>query len=132
MRTQPILEHGDRPGVNDDFRDNDRGSENFFAFHDYNPDYFVVTGENFPGRVGSSAASIRSGVTIPRELNSGVTGMQVSINAKVNQTILVRILCAAYSKIKVTFPVRCHCHRKRRSCTRCTALWKIQSCHTRL
>ena len=31
--------------------------------------------------------------------------MQVSINAKVNQTILVRILCAAYSRIKVTFPV---------------------------
>ncbi len=31
--------------------------------------------------------------------------MQVSINAKVNQTILVRLLCAAYSKIKVTFPV---------------------------
>ena len=31
--------------------------------------------------------------------------MQVSINAKINQTILVRLLCAAYSKIKVTFPV---------------------------
>ena len=31
--------------------------------------------------------------------------MQISINAKVNQTILVRLLCAAYSKIKVTFPV---------------------------
>ena len=81
------------------------GSEDFFAFHDYNPDYFVVTGENFPGRVGSSTASIRKGRTIPRDLNSGVAGMQVSINAKVNQTILVRILCAAYSKIKVTFPV---------------------------
>ena len=31
--------------------------------------------------------------------------MQVSIDAKINQTILVRLLCAAYSKIKVTFPV---------------------------
>ena len=49
-----------------------RGSDNFFAFHDYNPDYFVVTGENFPGRVGSTTASIRKDVTIPRALNSGV------------------------------------------------------------
>ena len=102
---QTIAKHGDRPGVNDNFRNNDLGSENFFAFHDYNPDYFVVTGENFPGHVRSSSSSIRSGVTIPRDLNSGVTGMQVSINAKVNQTILVRILCAAYSIVKVTFPV---------------------------
>ena len=31
--------------------------------------------------------------------------MQISINAQINQTILVRILCAAYSKILVTFPV---------------------------
>ena len=30
--------------------------------------------------------------------------MQVSINAKTNQNVLVRLLCAAYSKIKVTFP----------------------------
>ena len=101
---QTFPKHGNRPGVNDDFRANDKGSDDFFAFHDYNPDYFVVTGENFRGRVGSSA-SIRPSVTIPRELNSGVTGMQVSINAKVNQTILVRLLCAAYSRIKVTFPV---------------------------
>lgn len=101
---QTFPKHGDHPGVNDDFRANDRGSDGFFAFHDYNPDYFVVTGVNFPGRVGSSSATIPSGVTIPPELNSGVSGMQVSINAKVNQTILVRILCAAYSTIKVSFP----------------------------
>ena len=101
---QTVPKHGDRPGVNDNFRNNDLGSENFFAFHDYNPDYFVVSGENFPGHVGSTA-SIQPRVTIPRESNSGVSGMQVSINAKVNQTILVRLLCAAYSKIKVTFPV---------------------------
>lgn len=96
--------HGDIPGVNDDFHANIRGSENFFAFNDYNPDYFVVTGVNFPGRVGSTA-SIPPNVTIPADLNSGVSGMQVSVNAKVNQTILIRCLCAAYVKIKITFPV---------------------------
>ena len=31
--------------------------------------------------------------------------MQVSVNARVGQTILVRVLDAAYSQIKVTFPV---------------------------
>ena len=96
-------EHGDRPGINDDFRENVRGKHDFFSFHDYNPDYFVVTGVNFPGRVGSTVA-IKPGITIPPEQNSGVTGMQVSINARTNQTVLVRLLCAAYSKIKVTFP----------------------------
>lgn len=101
---QTFAVHGNNPGVDDEFHSNDKGSENFFAFHDYNPDYFVVTGENFPGRVGSTA-SIRPGITIPPDLNSGVTGMQISIQAKVNQTILVRVLCAAYVKIKVTFPL---------------------------
>ena len=101
---QTVPKRGTQPGVNDNFHANVRGSENFFAFHDYNPDYFVVTGENFQGPVGS-IAPIRKARTIPRALNSGVEGMQISINAKVNQTILVRILCAAYSKIKVTFPV---------------------------
>ena len=101
---QTFPEHGDQPGINDDFHSNDRGSENFFAFNDYNPDYFVVTGVNFPGRIGSTV-SIPPNVTIPADLNCGVTGMQVSINAKVNQTILIRALCAAYVKIKITFPV---------------------------
>ena len=45
---QTFPKHGKRPGVNDDFRENDRGKYDFFAFHDYNPDYFVVTGEEFP------------------------------------------------------------------------------------
>ena len=102
---QTFPKHGTQPGVNDNFHTNVRGSDSFFAFHDYNPDYFVVTGENFPDRVGSTTATIQKGRTIPRALNSGVQGMQKSINAKVNQTILVRLLCAAYSKIKVTFPV---------------------------
>ncbi|MEH7334332.1 multicopper oxidase domain-containing protein [Neobacillus drentensis] len=101
---QTFPEHGDQPGVNDDFHFNDSGKYNFFAFNDYNPDYFVVTGEYFPGRVGGTA-TMRSGVTVPAAYNSGVEGMQVSINAKINQTVLVRMLCAAYVKIKITFPV---------------------------
>jgi hypothetical protein len=101
---QTIAKYGTQPGVNDEFHTNIRGSEDFFAFHDYNPDYFVVTGENFPGRIGTTA-TIQKALSIPPALNSGVKGMQISINAKVNQTILVRLLCAAYSKIKITFPV---------------------------
>jgi FtsP/CotA-like multicopper oxidase with cupredoxin domain len=101
---QTFPEHGDKPGVNDNFHNNDIGSYNFFAFNDYNPDYFVVTGENFPGRVGSTV-SIRPGLTVPADINSGVNGMQISINAKLNQTILIRMLCAAYVKIKISFPV---------------------------
>ncbi len=101
---QTFLKMGDEPGVNDDFHENDSGSYDFFAFHDYNPDYFVVTGVNFPGRVGSTV-SIRHGLTVPAGLNNGVAGMQISINAKRNQTILVRLLCAAYTKIKITFAV---------------------------
>ena len=125
---QTFPKHGTQPGVNDNFHTNDRGSENFFAFHDYNPDYFVVTGENFPGRVGSTTATIRKGRTIPRALNSGVQGMQISINAKVNQTILVRLLCAAYSKIKVTFPVDVIVIGVDGRALGVPPLWKVQSC----
>jgi hypothetical protein len=101
---QTFPKHGNNPGVDDDFRANDSGKFDFFAFHDFNPDYFTVTGVNFPGRVGSTV-SISPGITVLPDLNSGVKGMQVSVNAKVNQTILVRALCAAYVKIIVTFPV---------------------------
>jgi FtsP/CotA-like multicopper oxidase with cupredoxin domain len=88
--------HGNQPGINDQFFKGD--------FHDFNADYFFATGVNFPGPVGSSP-SIAPGIVVPRDLNSGVTGMQVSINALVGQNILVRCLCAAYVSIKVTFPV---------------------------
>lgn len=87
---------GLRPGENDEFKVGD--------FHDFNPDYFCVTGKWFPGRLGSSAI-LNDESTIPPALNSGVSGMQVSLNAKINETILIRILCAAYSVIKVKFPV---------------------------
>ncbi len=45
------------------------------------------------------------GGLIPPELNGGVTGMQVAVEAQVNQTVLVRCLNAAYNSIEVTFPV---------------------------
>jgi hypothetical protein len=89
-------EHGKNPGVDDKFFKGD--------FHDFNADYFFVTGVPFPGPVGSTVACAPN-VVVPHELNSGVAGMQVSISAHVDETILVRCLCAAYVSIKVTFPV---------------------------
>ncbi|MBI5056518.1 MAG: multicopper oxidase domain-containing protein [Nitrospirae bacterium] len=88
--------HGSQPGSNDQFMLGD--------FHDFNPDYFFCTGVPFPAHVGNTI-SIAPGITVPPYLNSGVTGMQVSVNAKVNQTILIRALCAAYVGIKITFPI---------------------------
>lgn len=99
--------HGDRPGVNDNFRGNAGGSaghDDFFAFHDHNPTYFFVTGFGFPAPVGGTAA-VEAGLTIPPDLNSGVAGMQVSVNARVGENVLIRVLCAAYASTTITFPV---------------------------
>ncbi len=85
-----------QPGVDDQFVKGD--------FHDFNPDYFFVTGVPFPAGVGGTV-SCAPNVVVPTELNSGVAGMQVSVNALRNQTILVRVLCAAYVFIRVSFPV---------------------------
>lgn len=87
---------GLKPGMNDEFKKGD--------FHDFNPDYFFVTGAGFPGKLKSSAA-IAPGLTIPAALNSGVTGMQISVSAKIGQSVLIRTLCAAYSKVCIKFPV---------------------------
>lgn len=87
---------GSVPGVNDKFSKAD--------FHDFNPDYFFVTGVGFPAKKLSTGV-IGPGLKIPAALNSGVTGMQVSVESTVNQTLLVRVLCAAYSKVRVSFPV---------------------------
>ncbi|MBI5101155.1 MAG: multicopper oxidase domain-containing protein [Nitrospirae bacterium] len=84
------------PGVDDQFFKGD--------FHDFNPDYFFVTGVPFPAPVGSTV-SCAPNVVVPAHLNSGVTGMQVSVNAQVNQTVLVRVLNASYVTIRVRFPV---------------------------
>jgi hypothetical protein len=100
--------HGNNPGVNDQFFRGD--------FHDFNPDYFFATGVPFMAHIKTPQAlaaplqnpAIAFGTpdgTVPAALNSGVVGMQVAVNAKVNQTILIRALCAAYAKIKITFPV---------------------------
>jgi hypothetical protein len=88
--------HGNQPGINDRFFKGD--------FHDFNPDYFFVTGVNFPAPLGSTG-TIAPNLLVPPDLNSGVRGMQISVNALVNQTVLVRCLCAAYVSVKVTFPV---------------------------
>jgi hypothetical protein len=104
---------GPNPGVDDSFALRP-GAQGFFAFNDFHPDYFFVTGIQFQGHVGDQVpANIQSPAaifgtpdgTIPAVLNSGVSGTLVAINARVGQTILVRCLDAAYAKAKVTFPV---------------------------
>jgi multicopper oxidase len=94
---------GTIPGVNDEF-DRNPGVNGFFAFNDFNADYWFVTGVPVPASKGGIGA-IPAGIVIPPALNSGVSGTQVSINARVNQTILVRCLDAAYNSTNVTFPV---------------------------
>jgi hypothetical protein len=93
--------HGNNPGFDDNF------PQGFF--HDYNPDYFFVTGVNAPVHVLPGAlaptTALPGGLIIPPGLNSGVSGSQISVNASVGQTILVRVLDAAYAKVKITFPV---------------------------
>src|SRR5262249_7596706 len=104
--------HGSQPGVNDNF------VQGFF--NDYQADYWFVTGVPVVpldgvkriGNVGTidpAGAKPRggglTGGVIPPELNSGVSGTQIAINAPVGKTILVRLLCAAYNTIRVTFPV---------------------------
>jgi len=96
-----------RPGVDDQF------PKGFF--HDYNADYWFVTGVPVPahkGEVGTInpagnppiGGGLPGGV-IPAILNSGVSGMQVAVSALRGQTVLVRCLNAAYNTIEVTFPV---------------------------
>jgi len=96
-----------QPGIDDQFPHG--------FFHDFNADYWFITGVPVPasrGGVGEidpaggqpQGGGLPNGL-IPANLNSGVTGMRVDINAGLNQTILVRCLCAAYNTIQVTFPV---------------------------
>ncbi len=96
-------EHGPNPGTDDLFHENP-GRDGFFAFNDFHADYFFVTSVPVPAPVGGTAA-ITSGVVIPAAANSGVSGSQVSIEARVDQTILIRCLDAAYNKTRITFPV---------------------------
>ncbi|MBI2858177.1 MAG: carboxypeptidase regulatory-like domain-containing protein [Chloroflexi bacterium] len=97
--------HGNTPGSDDNFHNNGgTDSTKFYAFNDFNPDYWYVTGVNFPGPKGGTG-TIPADIVIPPELMSGVSGVQVPINANVGQTILVRLLDAAYNNITATFPV---------------------------
>src|SRR6185369_17054615 len=95
--------HGSVPGVNDSFNLNP-GKNGFFAFNDFNADYWFITGVPVPAPKGGSAA-IPPNLVIPATLNSGISGTQISVNAKVGDTILVRILDAAYNCLRVTLPV---------------------------
>ncbi len=104
--------HGNYVGVDDNFHGNAGGgvnSDDFFAFNDFNADYFFVTGVPVPAaradRGGTGVGDIPPGIVVPTTMNSGVAGQQVSINAEVGQTILVRCLDAAYDCIEVKFPV---------------------------
>jgi hypothetical protein len=95
--------HGSMPGINDEFTRNP-GKNGFFAFNDYTADYWFVTGVPVPAHKGGTG-TIPAGVVVPPQLMSGISGVQVSINAQTNQTILVRILNGAYNILRVTFPV---------------------------
>jgi hypothetical protein len=95
--------YGSIPGVNDQFQRNP-GINGFFAFNDFNPDYWFVTGVPVAAHRGGKA-EIPPNIAIPPVLNSGVGNSQISINAQVGQTVLLRVLDAAYSCITVKFPV---------------------------
>lgn len=95
--------HGNIPGINDEF-DRNPGTSGFFAFNDFHADYWFVTGVPVPAHKGE-IGTIPANIVIPQTLNSGVSGTQVSINAQVGQTILIRCLDAAYNSAEVTFPV---------------------------
>ena len=105
-------EQGDMPGVNDNFHGNAGGGvgpDKFFAFNDFNPDYFYITGVPVPAhridKGGTGIGRIPAGITIPAGLMSGIEGVQVSVNAQLGDTILLRCLDAAYACAEYTFPV---------------------------
>jgi hypothetical protein len=96
-----------RPGVDDQFPHG--------FFNDFNADYWFITGVPVPAARGGTATINPAGAApaggglpgglIPPNLNGGVTGMRVDVDAQVNQTVLIRILDAAYNSIDITFPV---------------------------
>jgi hypothetical protein len=95
--------HGAHPGYDDNFARNP-GAQGFLAFNDYNADYWYVTGVPVQAHKGGTA-DIPPGIVVPAELNSGISGSQVSVEAFVGQTILLRVLDAAYNNCRYTFPV---------------------------
>lgn len=98
--------HGSTPGDNDQWA---RG-----IFNEYRSDYWFVTGIpvvplDRVKRLGN-VGRIRARAVIPPGLNGGIganapgTATQVPINARVNDTILIRVLDAAYNYARITFP----------------------------
>ena len=99
--------HGDIPGVNDNFAGNAGGGvgpDDFFAFNDFRPDYFYITGVPVPAHIGETG-TLAPGSTIPGFLNGGIVGTQIAVQAQVGQTILLRALNAAYVCVTYTLPV---------------------------
>ena len=101
--------HGTRPGFDDHFHTNADPlipalPTDFFAFNDFHADYWYVTGVPVEARRRGSY-TLPPNIEIPATLNSGVSGSQVSIRGLINQTILVRCLCAAYNSVEVSFPM---------------------------
>jgi hypothetical protein len=88
-------------------------------FNDFNADYWFVTGVPVPahpvarggtGQAVIDASLVPAGILdanghIVPALNSGVSGMQVPVDAQVDQTVLVRVLNGAYNVVEVEFPV---------------------------
>ena len=103
---QTFPQHGTHPGYDDDFHKNAgvSGGGTFFAFNDFGADYWFVTGVPVPAHRGETG-TIPAGIVIPPELNSGISGSQISIEAFTGQTILVRVLDAAYNNCTYRFPV---------------------------
>ena len=94
---------GLQPGIDDQFQNNP-GTNGFFSFNDFNADYWFVTGVPVPANKGGTG-TIPAGLVIPASLNSGISGTQISVNATTGDTILVRILNAAYNFLRITLPV---------------------------
>ena len=94
---------GTKPGIDDQFQANP-GSNGFFSFNDFNADYWFVTGVPVPAHKGGTG-TIPANLVIPAALNSGISGTQISVNAATGDTILVRILNAAYNFLRITLPV---------------------------
>ena len=117
FQTFPV--HGDTPGVNDDFHANATGGAKFFAFNDFHADYWYITGVPVPAHLGGTgiinpaAPPPLGGIggipvpdgLIPASINSGRSGSQIAVNARVGQSIFIRCLGAAYNNNRLTLPV---------------------------
>jgi hypothetical protein len=95
---------GTIPGFNDQFARNP-GANGFFNFNDFNADYWFITGFPVQAHMGGSYVFPTTGLVVPPELNSGVSGSRVDVQANVNETVFIRCLDAAYNWTRVTFPM---------------------------